>query len=81
MAWREFGILFPVVPQKQEHNECIIHHSNPHISFLQLEITFVFMFTISCVSHVQAHGKCWDLAGHNRHSEPLAWVTFLPAIN
>lgn len=29
MMWREFGIPFPVVPQKQEHNECVIHHSNP----------------------------------------------------
>lgn len=71
MVWSEFGIL---VLQKQEHNECITHHSNPHTSFLQLDMTFVFVFTISRVSHA----RCWDLAGHNRHTEPLAWVTFPP---
>lgn len=52
MPWREFGILFPVVPEKQEHNECMIQQRNPHFSFLQLDMVFVFMFTISCVSHL-----------------------------
>lgn len=57
MPWREFGILFPVVPEKQEHNKCMIQHRNPHFSFLQLDMVFVFMFTVSPIyKHMRGAG-------------------------
>jgi len=43
------GLPIPYSTPKQEHNKCIVGYSNHHLSFLQLYIIFVFMFSITYI--------------------------------